>query len=226
MSSLGKIGVSAVVLGICGLACSNSTQPTQGIVASNVQPAPGGVGCSSPEQFVYLPENASIPGPDTNDANNIVIDGTADDVLQCAVVPDGANFDLSIITKITGGAAPATLHVAGPIQPRQRDANGNPTVAGDAVQMTGLTVDFLDPTKHLNEKDCYAQYVLTDNGSPGNALPGPADTKVNKDGNAGAVWVSVFCPKLVNLTSGKSGLDGCMGSATFRIENCSTKPLQ
>jgi len=60
-------------------------------------------------------------------------------------------------------------------------------------------------------------------GSPGLALPAPADTKVNADGNAGAVWISVFCSTLKNLTTGKSGLDGCMGSATFRIENCTTK---
>ena len=223
MRSLVKIGVSVVVVGLGALACNQTTAVTQGIVSSNVQPAPGGVGCSSPEQFIYLPENASVPGPDTNDPNNIVITGTADDVLTCSVIPNGANFDLSIIAQITGGAAPGTLHVAGPIQPRQRDANGNPTPAGDATKMPGLTVDFLDPTKHLNEKDCFAQYTLVDNGTPGVSLPGAADTKVNKDGNAGAVWVSLFCPTLKNLTSGKSGLDGCMGSATFRIENCTTK---
>jgi hypothetical protein len=223
MRSLVKIGVSALVVGFGALACTQSTQPTQGIVSSNVQPSPTGPGCNSPEQFIYLPENASVPGPDTNDPNNIVITGTADDVLTCSVIPNGANFDLSIIAQITGGAAPGTLHVAGSVAPRQRDANGNPTTTGDAATSTGLTVDFLDPTKHLNEKDCFAQYVLADNGSPGLSLPGPADTKVNKDGNAGAVWITVFCPKLVNLTSGKSGLDGCMGSATFRIENCTTK---
>ena len=223
MRSLVKIGVSVVVVGLGALACNNTTAVTQGIVASNVQPSPSGPGCNSPEQFIYLPENASVPGPDTNDQNNIVITGTADDVITCAVVPNGANFDLSIIAQITGGAAPGTLHIAGSVQARQRDANGNPTTAGDAVQMKPLTVDFLDPTKHLNEKDCWAQYTLVDNGTPGNSLPGPADTKVNKDGNAGAVWLSLFCPKLTNLTSGKSGLDGCMGSATIRIENCTTK---
>ena len=45
---------------------------------------------------------------------------------------------------------------------------------------------------------------------------------MNKDGNAGAVSVSIFCPKLVNNTPSKSSLDGCMGSTTFRIENCTT----
>jgi hypothetical protein len=224
MRSLVKIGVSAVVVGFCALACNNTTAVTQGIVASNVQPSPSSsLGCNSPEQFIYLPENASVPGPDTNDGNQIVLTGTADDVITCSVIPSGANFNLSIIAQITGGAAPGTLHVAGPVQARQRDGSGNPTTAGDAVQMGGLTVDFKDPTKHLNEKDCYAQYVLADNGNPGNALPGPADTKVNPDGNAGAVWLSVFCPKLTNLDTGKSGLDGCLGSATFRIENCTTK---
>ncbi|HEY2370158.1 MAG TPA: hypothetical protein VGH87_27360 [Polyangiaceae bacterium] len=224
MRSLVKIGVSVVIAGLGALACSQSTQPTQGIVASNVQGAAGGSGCSSPEQFIYLPENASVPGPDTNDPNNIVITGTADDMLTCSVIPNGANFDLSIIAQITGGSAPGTLHVAGSVQPRQRDGSGNPTTAGDAVQMPGLTVDFLDPTKHLTEKDCFAQYTLTDGiGNPGVSLPGPADTKVNADGNAGAVWLSVFCPKLVNETTGKSGLDGCLGTATFRIENCTTK---
>jgi hypothetical protein len=223
MRSLVKFGVSAVVVGFGALACNQTTAVTQGIVSSNVQPSPSGPGCSSPEQFIYLPENASVPGPDTNDENNIVITGTADDVITCSVIPNGANFSLSIIAQITGGAAPGTLHVAGTVAPRQRDGSGNPTTAGDAATSPGLTVDFLDPTKHLNEKDCFAQYVLADNGSPGNSLPGPADTKVNKDGNAGAVWISVFCPKLTNLTTGKSGLDGCMGSATFRIENCTTK---
>ena len=226
MRSLVKIGVSAVVVSLGAMACSNSTEPTQGIVSSNVQPSPSGPGCNSPEQFIYLPENASVPGPDTNDSTQIVITGTADDVLECSVVPNGNNFDLSIITKITGGSAPGTLHVAGSVQPRTRDANGNPTTAGDNATSTNITVDFLDPTKHLNEKDCFAQYVLADNGQPGNSLPPTADVKVNKDGNAGAVWVSVFCPKLTNLTTGKSGLDGCMGSATFRIENCVTTPLQ
>jgi len=224
MRSLVKYGVTAAVIGLGALACNNTVEPTQGIVASNVQPSPGGAGCNSPEQFIYLPENASIPGPDTNDQNQIVIDGTADDVLTCTVVPNGNNFDISIIAQIKGGLAPGTLHVAGSIAPRTRDASGNPTAAGDAAKSAGLTVDFLDPTKHLNEKDCFAQYVLADNGSPGNSLPGAADTKVNTDGNAGAIWISVFCPKLTNLTTGKSGLDGCMGSATFRIENCTTKP--
>ena len=219
MRSLVKFAVSAVVVGFGALACNNAIQPTQGIVASNVQPRSGGL-CNSPERFIYIPENADIPGPDTNDANNIVIDGTADDVLQCAVVPNGNNFDLSIIAKITGGSAPGTLHVAGSIQARQR------TSGGDQIQMGGLTVDFLDATKHLNEKDCFAQFVLADNGQPGASLPASADVQVNADKSAGAVWVSVFCPTLVNLTTGKSGLDGCMGSTTFRIENCSTKPLQ
>ena len=224
MHTLVKVGVSAVVVLGFALACNNSTAIPQAIVASNVQPNPASPGqCNSPEQFIYLPEVASVPGPDTNDPNNIVITGTADDVLTCSVIPNGANFDLSIIAQITGGSAPGTLHIAGTVQPRQRDANGNPTSAGDAVQMPNLTVDFLDPTKHLNQKTCFAQYVLADNGSPGLSLPGPADTKVNADGNAGAVWLSVFCPALTNLTTGKSGLDGCMGSATIRVENCTTK---
>lgn len=225
MRSLLKIGVSIVFVGLGALACNNAIQPTQGIVASNVQPRGGGLTCGSPEKFIYLPENADIPGPDTNLSTNIVIDGTADVVLQCAIVPNGTDFasaggTLSIVAKITGGAAPGTLHVAGPIKPRVT------TPPGDTTQFPGITVDFLDPTKHLNEKDCFAQYVLADNGQPGAPLPGQANTQINADQSAGAVWVSVFCPTLVNLDQNKAGLDGCMGSATFRIENCSTKPLQ
>ncbi len=227
MRTLVKFGVSGIVVVGFALACNNSTAIPQAIIASNVQPAPNGVGCNSPEQFVYVPQNASIPGPDTSNNANIVTDiaaceaGVCDTKIVCSVIPSGSGYNVDLTAQITGGSAPGTLHITGLMTPRVRDPNGNPTVAGDATKMTGFTVNFLDPTKHLQENDCYAQYVLVDNGNPGNSLSGLAD--VFADDKGGRVWASVFCPKLNNLDPNKSGLDGCEGSTTFRFENCASK---
>lgn len=228
MRTLVKFGVSAAVVVAGAFACNNSTAIPQAIVASNVQPSPSSsAGCNSPELFVYVPQSAGIPGPDTGDDKNITPDvagcegGLCDTKIQCSVIPNGSNYNVSLTAQITGGTNAATLHIQGTMAPRARDANGNPTAAGDAAQMTGFTVNFLDPTKHLQSTECVAQYVLADNGSPGNSLPGLAD--VFADDKGGRVWASVFCPKLTNVDPSKSGLDGCMGSTTFRFENCTSK---
>jgi hypothetical protein len=227
MRSLVKFGVSAAVVVIGAFACNNSTAIPQAIIASNVQPQSGGL-CNSPETFIYLPQNSPIPGPDTSDDKNITPDvagcdsGLCDQTISCSVIPNGAGYNINLTAQITGGASPATLNIRGTLNPRVRDANGNPTAAGDATQMQGVTVSFLDPTKHLEgQANCFAQYALADNGSPGTSLPGLAD--VYADDKGGRVWASVFCPKLANLDTSKSGLDGCMGSATFRFENCLSK---
>ncbi len=226
MRSLVKFGVSAAVVVIGAFACNNSTAIPQAIVASNVQPQSGGL-CNSPETFIYLPQNSPIPGPDTSVDKNITPDaagcegGLCDQAISCSVIPSGSGYDINLTAQITGGASPGTLNIRGTINPRVRDANGNPTATGDATQMPGITVSFLDPTKHLQQTTCFAQYVLADNGSPGNPLPNLAD--VFADDKGGRVWASVFCPKLSNLDPNKSGLDGCEGSATFRFENCTSK---
>jgi len=228
MRTLVKFGVSAVVVVLGALACNNSTAIPQAIVASNVQPSPSSAaGCNSPELFLYLPQNANIPGPDTSDDKNITPDvaaceaGLCDQKISCSVIPNGSGYNVSLTAQVTGGADQATLHISGTFTPRVRDANGNPTATGDATKIPNITVNFLDPTKHLQQTDCFAQYVLADNGSPGNSLSNLAD--VFADDKGGRIWASIFCPKLTNLDPNKSGLDGCMGSTTFRFENCTSK---
>lgn len=220
MGSLAKSVVSAFVVGIAALACNNTPEPMQAIVASNIQPQPTGT-CNASGKFLYLPEAADIPGPDTSKDTNIVVTGTGDDVITCSVVANGSAYDVTLQSQITGGTAPGTLTIKGSFTTRTRDANGNPTAAGDAVAIPNIQVDFLAPTGHLQEKDCTAQYVLANNGGPGSSLPSAAD--VFADDHGGRIWASVFCPKLTNLSTDKTGLDGCAGSATFRFENCSNK---
>lgn len=219
MGSVAKVVVSAVAVGICALACNNTPAPEQAIVASNVQPGPGL--CNSPEQFIYLPQTAPIPGPDTNDDKNITPTETGDVVVTCKVQPSGNGYSVVLQAQITGGVSPGTMTVQGTFTPRTRDASGNPiNDATDVIQ--NIKVDMLDATKHLEETDCTAQYLLADNGSPGNPLPSPAD--VFADDHGGRIWASVFCPKPTNLLeSQKPGNAGCEMSATFRFENCTNK---
>ncbi len=220
MGSVAKSVVSAVVVGLCALACNNTPAVPQAVVASNVQPGSGL--CNSPEKFIYLPETAPIPGPDTNTDANIVQTGTGDVAVTCSVVPSGNGYQVTAQAVISGGTAPGTLTVQGMFTPRARDASGNPTAAGDGTQIPNIQVDMLDPTKHLQQKDCFAQYVLVDNGQPGNPLPKPAD--VFADDHGGRIWVSVFCPSPTNLLeSQKPGNAGCLMSTTFRFENCTNK---
>jgi hypothetical protein len=223
MGSVAKCAVSALVVGLCVVACNNTPEPMQAIVASNIQPSGGSAaGCSSPEQFVYMPETADVPGPNTNDDANIVITGTGDQVITCSVVPSGDGYDVQLQAQLTNPVTGGTLTVRGHFTPRQRDPNGNPTPTGDATQIPNIEVHFLDGTKNLQQKDCYAQYTLADNGQPGASLPGPADTFA--DDHGGRIWASVFCPLTTNLLeSQKPGNAGCEGSATFRFENCSNK---
>jgi hypothetical protein len=228
MRTLVKFGVSAVVVLGFALACNNSTAIPQAIVASNVQVSPASPGqCNSPEQFIYVPQSAGVPGPDTSDNTNITTDvaaceaGVCDTKIACSVIPNGSGYNVDLTAQITGGTAPGTLHITGLMLPRTRDPNGNPTAAGDSTKMPGFTMNILDPTKHLQETDCYAEYVLADNGSPGTSLSSLAD--VFADDKGGRVWASVFCPTLKNLDTNKSGLDGCMASTTFRFENCASK---
>ncbi len=261
-----KIGVTSVVLGVCAIACSNTPEPEKAIIAANVQPNPAnGAGCSSPEKFLYIPESASIPGPDTNNGtvqcggnNNICtapqacclakgattpscvagsgacsLDGdvlitnstaTGGDVLvTCSVIPSGSGYNVSLQGQISGGTAPGTLTITGLFTPRPRDGSSKPN-ADQATKIPNITVDMLDATKHLNQKDCFAQYLAVDNGSPSatTALPDPAD--VFADDNGGRIWLSIFCPSPTNLLeSQKPGNAGCMSSMTIRFENCASK---
>jgi hypothetical protein len=219
MASVAKSAVSAVVVGLCAMACNNTPSPMQAIVASNVQPNPSSsAGCSSPETFVYLPETASVPGPDTNKDANITVTGTGDQVVQCAVQPSGDGYDVSLTAQITNPITGGTMTVTGHFTPRVRDATGNPSSDGTAI--SGIKVVFHDGTKNLVQNDCTAQYVTADNGSPGTSLPTQAD--VFADDKGGRIWASVFCPSPTNtLESQKPGNAGCMMSATFRFENCS-----
>jgi len=222
MNLVSKFGLSTIVVGVLAAACSNSSEPEQGIVASNVQPNPQSqAGCNSPEQFIYLPENASIPGPDTNNNANIVVTGTGDDVINCSVIPSGSGYNVTLTAQITGGTAPGTLTIQGMFTPRGRDSTGNPNADGTTIP--NITVDMLDATKHLNEKDCFAQYVEVNDGTPSTtSLPTQAD--VFADDHGGRIWASVFCDNPTNeLESQKPGNAGCMMSATFRFENCASK---
>ena len=220
MRSVAKCAVSAVVVGLLALACNNSEQPPQAIVASNLQPTAGGV-CNLGGEFMYVPLESPIPGPDTSDSTKVVVDGTSPYAISCTVKPNGAGYDVVAQSQITGGLDAGTFTVQGTFTPRQRDANGNPTPAGDATAITGIRVDFLSASGHLQEKDCTAQYTQVINGTPASSLPGEADTFADDKG--GRIWASIFCPNLVNLTTDKSGLDGCAGAATFRFENCLNK---
>ncbi|HEY1955240.1 MAG TPA: hypothetical protein VGH28_06495 [Polyangiaceae bacterium] len=223
MRSVAKYVVSAVVVGISALACNNTPAPEQAIVASNVQPGAGGGGtCNSPEQFIYLPQTAPVPGPDTNDDKNITPNLTGDVAITCKVQPNGNGYDVVLQAQITGGTSPGTMTVSGTFTPRVRDPNGNATATGDATVIPNIKVDMLDATKHLEQTDCTAQYVLADNGGPGASLPNNAD--VFADDHGGRIWASVFCPKPTNLDeSQKPGNAGCEMSATFRFENCTNK---
>ncbi len=238
MNSVAKSMVSAVVaLGsVWVLACNGTPAVAQAIVASDVQPAAGGAGCNSPEPFVWVPQGPQINpyGPDTNLTSNIVETGTGDVVISCSVIPcstSGSNcptsappnaYDVQLVAQITGGSTPGTMTVSGVFLPRPRDANGNPNADATTV-MQNITADFLDPTKHLRETDCTAQYELDNNGSAGASLPGIADTYADDKG--GRIWASVFCPKPQNLLeSQKPGNAGCETSMTFRFENCTSKP--
>jgi hypothetical protein len=225
-----KVGLAAGCVGLLTFACSSTPAPEQAVVASNVQPNPASqAGCISPEKFIYLPESADIPGPDTNvpdtDTPNpkdmLVPTGTGDVVVQCSVVPSGSAYNVQLQAQITGGTAPGTLTVSGTFTPRQRDANGNPT--SDSTTIPNIVVDMLDATKHLHEADCIAQYVEVDNGTPGTtSLPNNADTYA--DDHGGRIWASVFCAKPMHTDEGtKPGNAGCEMSATFRFENCTSK---
>jgi hypothetical protein len=57
---------------------------------------------------------------------------------------------------------------------------------------------------------------------PGPSLPPVADTiAVN---NIGRIWASVFCEDPQNLDEAqKPGNAGCAATATFGLENCSTR---
>lgn len=270
MNSVAKlvsnVGVASVVLGVFAIACSNTPQPEQAVIASNVQPNPAsGAGCSSPEKFIYIPEAASIPGPDTSngvvqctqtttcqtpqvcclakgatapscvagasacslDGDTTITNSTAtggDVEVSCSIIPSGSGYNVTLVGKITGGVAPGTLTVTGLFTPRPRDGSTNKPNADQATKIPNITVDLLDATKHLNEKDCFAQYLAVDNGSPSaqTALPDPADVYANDNG--GRIWVSIFCPTMTNeLESQKPGNAGCMASTTLRFENCASK---
>lgn len=222
MRSVAKCAVSAVVVGMLAMACSNTPEPMQAIVASNVQPNPNSnAGCSSPETFVYLPETADIPGPDTGDDANITQTNTGNQVVSCYVQPSGDGFDVELQAQRTNTVTGGTLTITGHFTARPRDANNKPTADATTV-IPNIEVHFLDGTKNLQEKDCTAQYTLVDNGTPGLSLPQQAD--VFADDHGGRIWASVFCPNTTNLLEAqKPGNAGCMGSATFRFENCGNK---
>jgi hypothetical protein len=180
--------------------------------------------CSSPAQFVWLPQTSTNPtGPDTTDTGIIVETGTADAIVSCSVVPSGSGgspYTVDLVAQITGGSNPATLTITGVFPQRGRDAMGNPNA--DMTQIPNITADYLDATKHLRQTNCFAQYVLADDGQPGASLPSVSDTFA--DSNGGRIWATVFCESPTNLLeSSKPGNSGCETSATFRFENCSSK---
>ncbi len=225
-----KVGLAAGCVGLLTFACSSTPAPEQAVVASNVQPDPAKPGqCGNDGRFIYIPEAADVPGPDTNvpdtDTPNpkdmLVPTGTGDVVISCSVIPSGSAYNVSLQAQITGGTAPGTLTISGTFTPRQRDANGNPS--SDSTTIPNIVVDMLDPTKHLHETDCTAQYVEA-NGvlASTTSLPSNADTYA--DDHGGRIWVSIFCPSPINTDeSTKPGNAGCQDATTFRFENCTSK---
>ena len=170
MRSLVKYGVTAVVI---GSVLSRATTPSSRRKASSRRTCSQArrPGMQQPRD-VHLPaRERHRPRSGHERRNQIVINGTADDILTCSVIPNGDNFDLSIIAQITGGIAPArfTSRVASAPQ-AQRDPNGNPTPAGDA-RRARASPSLPRPLEAPQPNDCFAQYVLADNGSPGLALP-------------------------------------------------------
>jgi len=222
MGSVVNCAVSAVVVGLCALACNNTVAPEQAIVASNVQVQPNKSNCISPETFIYMPETASVPGPDTGDDSNITTNGTGDQVVTCAIQANGDGYDVQLQAQRTNPETGGTMTVSGHFTPRPRDAMSNPTADATTV-IPNIKVIFHDGTKNLLENDCTAQYLEVDNGEPSiNALPPQAD--VFADDKGGRIWASIFCPTPQNtLESQKPGNSECEMSATFRFENCSNK---
>ena len=223
MGSVLKSAVSAIVVGLCALACNNTVEPMQAIVASNVQQSPTAPsGCISPEEFVYLPETASVPGPDTSDDTSITPTNTGDQIVTCSIQANGDGYDVSLQAQRTNPETGGTLTITGHFTPRPRDPNtGKPTADATTV-IPGIHMILHDGTKNLLENDCTAQYTLADNGEPGNSLPPQAD--VFADDKGGRIWASVFCPSPQNtLESQKPGNAHCETSATFRFENCGNK---
>lgn len=221
------VSFAVVAAGISVLACGGNNAVPQGIIASNVQPNGASTGtCGSPEKFIYIPESADIPGPNTDVSSNIVQTATGDVLVSCSVVPStNGGFDVSLTANITGGVSPGTLNISGHFTARGRDTSGGDAGLGkpnaDGTTMPNINGDFLDETKHLKQANCFAQYVHVDNGEPGTPLPDEADTFADDKG--GKIWASIFCGTPQQIKSGAQGNDACKTSATFRFENCTSK---
>jgi hypothetical protein len=230
MNLVAKVGVSAAFVGSLVFACSSTPAIAQAVVGSNVAPNPQKPGqCLGQGKFLYLPEAADVPGPNTDVPNTddpdpkdmLVPNATGDVDVACSVIPSNNGFNVQLTTEISGGTEQATLTINGFFTPRARDSGGNPSA--DSTTIPNITVSMLDATKHLSENDCFAQYVLANGSNPATAsLPPEADTFANDNG--GRIWVSVFCPNETNLDEAtKPGNAGCVSSMTFRFENCASK---
>jgi hypothetical protein len=230
MSLVTKSMVSAAVVAFLGaLACSGSSAVPQAVIAANVQS--NGGSCSSPEQFLWIPNTTGTepwPGPDPN-SSPIQETGSSDPktdvpiVIGCTVIPSasgGSPYNVTLTAQTTGGLTPATLTISGMFPARSRDMMGNPNA--DGTMIPNITGDYLDATKHLRQTNCFALYENPNNGSPGAAMPSVADTYADNSG--GRIWASVFCPSPMNLEEmSKPGNSGCETSVVFRFENCSSQ---
>jgi hypothetical protein len=210
------------------IACNNNSGVPQGIIAANVQGATmganSGMPCAADGEFIYVPQSpANPPGPDTSNNMLVTETGTGDLTITCSVIPnsDGSSYSVSAQAVISGGTAPGTLTISAmSLTPRSRMGDGGPPNM-DQVAIQNITMDYLDPTKHLRQTNCTAQYVLANDGQPGLSLPDQADTFA--DSNGGRFWLSVFCEDPQSLEEAmKPGFSGCAMSATVRFENCSS----